>query len=300
MGVGHCGDDAVWLVGVTRLRYSLLILIGLSACKVLADTNNDPGHRIIALSPHLAELVFAVGAGDRLIGVSAYTDFPEAATKLPVVGDAFMLDLERLTVFQPDLLLAWQGGTPAHVIDELNARGYRVEVIRTMGLQDIPAALRRIGALTGHSTKANKEADRFVAGLDSLANLASDAAPIRVFYQVSIRPLYTINGEHYVSQLIEICGGRNIFAGLGKLAPLIGVEAVLERDPEVMLAGEDAGPDAFNEWERWPTMAANRYGNQFMMPAAEISRATPRLLDAGAAICSALEEGRKSREDSNH
>ena len=282
---------------MTRLRSSLLILISLSACKVLADTNNDPGHRIIALSPHLAELVFAIGAGDRLIGVSAFTDFPEAATKLPVVGDAFMLDLERLTVLQPDLLLAWQGGTPAHVIDELNSRGYRVEVIRTMGLQDIPAALRRIGALTGHGTTANNEADRFVAGLDSLANLASNAAPIRVFYQVSIRPLYTINGEHYVSQLIEICGGRNIFTDLGKLAPLIGVEAVLERDPEVMLAGEDAGPDAFSEWERWPTMAANRYGNQFMMPAAEISRATPRLLDAGAAICSALEEGRKSRDD---
>ncbi len=285
---------------MTRLRYSLLILIGLSACKVLADTNNDPGYRIIALSPHLAELVFAVGAGDRLIGVSAYTDFPEAATKLPVVGDAFMLDLERLTVLQPDLLLAWQGGTPAHAIDELNSRGYRVEVIRTMGLRDIPVALRRIGALTGHSTAANNEADRFVAGLDSLANLASNAAPIRVFYQVSIRPLYTINGEHYVSQLIDICGGMNIFSDLGKLAPLIGVEAVLERDPEVMLAGEDAGPDAFNEWERWSTMAANRYGNQFMMPAAEISRATPRLLDAGAAICSALEEGRRSREDFSH
>lgn len=285
---------------MTRLRYSLLILIGLSACKVLADTNNDPGYRIIALSPHLAELVFAVGAGDRLIGVSAYTDFPEAATKLPVVGDAFMLDLERLTVLQPDLLLAWQGGTPAHAIDELNSRGYRVEVIRTMGLRDIPVALRRIGALTGHGTAANNEADRFVAGLDSLANLASNAAPIRVFYQVSIRPLYTINGEHYVSQLIDICGGTNIFSDLGKLAPLIGVEAVLERDPEVMLAGEDAGPDAFNEWERWPTMAANRYGNQFMMPAAEISRATPRLLDAGAAICSALEEGRRSREDFSH
>jgi iron complex transport system substrate-binding protein len=281
---------------VTGLRYSLLILIGLSACKVFADTNNNPGHRIIALSPHLAELVFAVGAGDRLIGVSAYTDFPEAATKLPVIGDAFMLDLERLTVLHPDLLLAWQGGTPAHVIDELQARGYRVEVIRTLGLQDIPVALRRIGDLAGHSSTGNTEAGRFEAGLDALANLASDAAPIRVFYQVSIRPLYTINGEHYISQLIEVCGGRNIFGDLGKLAPLIGVEAVLERDPEVLLAGEDAGPDAFNEWERWPTMAANRYENQFMMPAAEISRATPRLLDAGAAICSALEESRQRRE----
>ena len=281
---------------MTGLQYSVLILISLSACKVLADTNNDPGQRIVALSPHLAELVYAVGGGDRLIGVSAHTDFPEAATKLPVVGDAFMLDLELLTILQPDLLLAWQGGTPAHVIDELQSRGFRVEVIRTMSLKDIPAALRRIGVLAGHRMAANTEADKFMAGLDSLANLASEAAPIRVFYQVSIRPLYTINGEHYVSQLIEICGGRNIFGDLGKLAPLIGVEAVLERDPEVMLAGTDAGPDAFSEWERWPTMAANRYGNQFMMPAAEISRATPRLLDAGAAICSALEDGRRRRQ----
>jgi iron complex transport system substrate-binding protein len=275
----------------------ILILIGLSACRALAETNSEPAHRIIALSPHLAELVFAVGAGDRLIGVSAFTDFPEAAAKLPVVGDAFMLDLERLIVLQPDLLLAWQSGMPAHVLDELRSQGYQLEVIRTMSLTDIPAALRRIGELTGHSTTANMQADRFVAGLDSLAALASDAAPIRVFYQVSIRPLYTINGEHYVSQLIEICGGRNIFADLGKLAPLIGVEAVLERDPEVMLAADDAGPDAFSEWQRWPGITANRYGNLFLMPAAEIGRATPRLLEAGAAICSALEESRRNRDD---
>ena len=281
---------------MTRLQYSVLILISLSACKVFADNNNNQGQRIVALSPHLAELVYAVGAGDRLIGVSAHTDFPEAATELPVVGDAFMLDLERLTILQPDLLLAWQGGTPVHIIDELQSRGYRVEVIRTMSLQDIPVALRRIGVLAGYRMAANTAADKFVAALDSLANLASQVAPIRVFYQVSIRPLYTINGEHYVSQLIEICGGRNIFGDLGKLAPLIGVEAVLERDPEVMLASTDAGPDAFSEWERWPTLAANRYANQFMMPAAEISRATPRLLDAGAAICSALEEGRRRRQ----
>ena len=281
---------------MTRLRYLLLILISLSACEVFADTNSESRQRIIALSPHLAELVFAVGAGDRLIGVSAYTDFPEAAAKLPVVGDAFMLDLERLTVLKPDLLLAWQGGTPAHVIDELRSRDYQVEVITTTSLDDIPVTLRRIGDLTGQVTTANAAADSFVNGLDSLKDLASDAATIAVFYQVSKRPLYTINGDHYVSQLIEICGGRNIFADLGKLAPLIGVEAVLGRDPEVMLAADDAGPDAFGEWQHWPGMAANRYGNQFLMPAAEIGRATPRLLEAGAAICKALEEGRKNRE----
>lgn len=281
---------------MTRWRYLFLVFLSLAAFGLLAQTNNEQGQRIVALSPHLAELVFAIGAGERLIGVSAYTDFPEAATELPVIGDAFMLDLERLTVLQPDLLLAWQGGTPAHVIDELQSRDYRVEIIKTMSLDDIPLALRRIGVLTGSEKDANFVADTFVDGLNALEESASDAAPLRVFYQIDKRPLYTINGDHYVSQLIELCGGQNIFADLGNLAPLIGVEAVLERDPEVMLAGEDAGPDAFSEWQRWPGMAANRYGNRFLMPAAEIGRATPRLVTAGAAICSALDESRHNRE----
>ncbi len=162
---------------MTRLRYLFLILISWSACEVLADTQSNTGQRIIALSPHLAELVFAVGAGDRLIGVSAFTDYPEAAAKLPVIGDAFMLDLERLTVLKPDLLLAWQSGTAAHVVDELQSRGYRVEVIRTTSLHDIPLALRRIGRLTGHGATANAVAESFVAGLDALADGALDAAP---------------------------------------------------------------------------------------------------------------------------
>jgi iron complex transport system substrate-binding protein len=143
---------------------------------VLAATNSEAGQRIIALSPHLTELVFAVGAGDRLIGVSAYTDYPEAASGLAVIGDAFMLDLERLTVLQPDLLLAWQSGTPAHVVDELRTRGYRVEVIRTRSLHDIPVALRRIGRLTGRGATADTVADSFLTGLDSLAERAAAAA----------------------------------------------------------------------------------------------------------------------------
>ncbi len=279
-----------------RLRYLFLIITFLSVCNLRAESGGEPGQRIISLSPHLAELVFAVGAGDHLIGVSAYTDYPEAASRLPVVGDAFMLDLERLTLLNPDMLLAWRGGTPAHVIDELQSRGYRVETIRTRNLDDVALALRRIGRLTGQIAQANAAADKFEAGLNSLRERASGSSPIAVFYQVSSRPLYTINGEHYVSQLIEVCGGRNVFADLGKLAPLIGVESVIQRNPEVMLAADDAGPDAFSEWDRWPGIAANRYGNRFLMPAAEIGRATPRLLEAGAAICAALEDGRESRE----
>lgn len=259
----------------------------------------EEGHRIVSLAPHLAELVFAVGGGERLVGVSAYTDYPAAANDLPVIGDAFMLDLERLALLKPDLLLAWQSGTPAHVIDELKARGYRVEVIRTQSLNDIALALRQIGELTGQQAAAVARADEFLAGLRTLEEQAEGAATITVFYQVAERPLYTINGAHFLSELIGLCGGTNIFDDLGSLAPLIGVEAVLERNPEVMLASSDAGLNAFDAWDRWPEMAAVRHGSRFWMPAAEVGRPTPRLVSAGRSICEALEKGRANRTRSD-
>lgn len=251
--------------------------------------------RIVTLAPHLAELLYAVDAGERLVGVSAYTDRPPEAAALPVVGDAFAVDQERLALLEPDLLLAWESGTPAHVIDELRARGYRVEAVRTRGLDDVAAALLTIGELTGHAAEAEQAAQRFREGLRQLASRHRAARPIDVFYQVSQQPLYTINGEHYVSQLIRACGGRNVFASLSELAPMVDVEAVLVRDPEVMLASSDNPADVFAVWRQWPDLAVNRFDNFFFLPADEIGRATPRLLAAGETLCRVLERARERR-----
>jgi iron complex transport system substrate-binding protein len=239
--------------------------------------------------------VFAAGAGDALVGVSAYSDYPAEARQLPVIGDAFMVDQEQLAVLQPDLLLVWQSGTPAHVVDELRRVGYRVEVIQTRGIDDVGAALRRIGSLTGHEDNASAVATAFDAELTAIEQQYADEDDVRVFYQVSRRPLFTVNGEHYVSELIDACGGSNVFADLGDLAPTVDVEAVVERNPEVMLASSDAGDDAFAEWQRWPHIAANRYENLFIMPADAIGRATPRLLAAAQAVCDALQTARSRR-----
>jgi len=251
--------------------------------------------RIVALAPNLTELVYAAGAGDMLVGVSAHSDFPHAARNLPLVGDAFTVDQEQLALLQPDLLLAWKSGTPAHVIDELRDMGHRVETIRTRNLDDVAEALRRIGELTGRTEKASMAARAYVDGLGSIKQRYAGLAGIRVFYQVSDRPLYTVNGQHYVSELIQLCGGSNVFADLNELAPTVDVEAVVERDPEVMLASTDAGMNAFDEWQRWPHLAANRYENHFLMPADEIGRATPRLVRAAQAVCDALQVAREKR-----
>ena len=251
--------------------------------------------RIVTLAPNLAELVFAAGAGDTLVGVSAYSDFPPAVAALPLVGDAFTIDQERLAMLRPDLLLAWASGTPAHVVDELRQAGYRVEVIRTRSLDDISATLIRIGELAGTQGEAREVAAEFAAALQDLGDKYRDTESIRVFYQVSKRPLYTVGPDHYASELIALCGGQNVFGDVRELAPAIDVEAVLGRDPEVMLAASGEGGNAFAEWDRWPGIAANRYENRFLLPADELSRATPRVLGAGKAMCEALQTARARR-----
>lgn len=286
--------------GLRRAFLITCVLALAGACVRSASEAPDevpPGRelRVVTLAPHLAELVFAVGAGDTLVGVSSYTDYPPEAAALPVVGDAFSVDQERLTMLRPDLLLAWGGGMPGHVIEELAARGFRVEAIETRGLEDVATAIGRVGELTGHAREARQVAEAFRAGLRRLAGAYRNAPSIDVFYQVSRDPLYTVNGEHYVSELIETCGGRNVFGDLGRLAPMVDVEAVLARNPEVMLAGADNPPDAFDVWRRWPALAANRYDNYFRLPSDEIGRATPRLLEAGAALCAVLDEARSRR-----
>lgn len=250
----------------------------------------------MTLAPNLAELVYAVGAGEQLVGVSAWSDYPPEVLDLPVVGDAFTVDQEELALLDPDLLLVWESGTPAHTVDELRKAGYAVERIQTRGLNDVGTAMLRIGALAGRVSEAEAAARNFKQQLEALRLSQEGRAPIRVFYQVSARPLYTVNREHYVSELIEICGGQNIFDDLQELAPAISVEAVVDRNPEVMLASTDAGADGFTEWQRWPAISANLYGNLFLLPADEIARATPRLIIAGGALCLALQQARFNRD----
>lgn len=255
--------------------------------------------RIVTLSPHLAELVHDAGAGDRLVGVSAYSNFPDEVRTLPQIGDAFLVDREQLTLLDPDIILAWASGTPSNTIDDLRSSGHRVEVLRTQRLADVPAALVEIGRLTGRQEMANAVAHRFVAELDRLRQAFDDRSPIRVFYQISSRPIYTVNGEHFASEIIELCGGTNIFADLGELAPLVSEESVLERNPEVIIAGgvpgDPASDDAFSEWQRWDEIDATRMGNFFTIDADLLARATTRLLDTADRVCKAMDDGRRRR-----
>ncbi len=268
---------------------------GEDAAPIEDVAGEGPAQRVVTLAPHLAEIMHAVGAGEQLVGVSAWSDFPPAVRNLPEVGDAFTVDQEQLRLLEPDLLLVWQSGMPAHTVDELRRGGYRVEVIRTRGIADVSSAMLRIGELTGRQQDAAEAVERFDREIDDLRTTYKSAEPIGVFFLVSSRPLYTVNREHFISEIIALCGGQNVFTDLDDLAPSIAVEAVIERDPAVMLAGTGAGDDAFSVWSRWPEIAANRFGNQFLIHDETIGRATPRLAAAGRAVCLALDQARANR-----
>lgn len=251
-----------------------------------------PAQRIVTLAPHLAELAYAAGAGHRLVGTVHWTDYPPAAAALPRIGDAFRLDLETLAVLAPDLILAWRGGNPDHMLEQLVQRGYRVVALAPERLDDIGAQLEEIGRLAGTLEAAREAAGRYRADLEALRRAHAGKSALRVFYQVSWRPLYTVGGRQLISEVIELCGGRNIFEDLGELAPAIGMEAVIARDPEVILTATIQAQD-LDEWRRWPSIAAVARGHLYAIDGDLVVRASPRILEGTGQVCDALDRSRR-------
>ncbi len=207
--------------------------------------------RIISLAPHLTELTFAAGAGPRLVGVVAHSDFPAAAREIPGIGDAFNLDFERIAELEPDLVLAWAGGTPASVLQRLVAMGLQVRLIETRTLDDIPARLLELADLAGAPELAAMRAGEYRRRLADLARERLPGPPVAVFYQISLQPLYTVGGGHFITEMIELCGGRNVFADLESPAAAVGHEAVLQRDPELILVGQPWLDETRLHWQRF-------------------------------------------------
>ncbi|MGH8496688.1 MAG: cobalamin-binding protein [Gammaproteobacteria bacterium] len=258
-----------------------------------------PAERIVSLAPHLTELVFTAGAGGKLVGVVEYSDFPPEARALPRIGDAFRLDFERIAALKPDLVLAWESGNPVRAIERLEELGLRVIVVGSYELADIASGLRMIGRLAGTAATAEQAAERFEQDIGELIARYADAPEIAVFYQISLDPLFTVNGRHLISELLRVCGGRNIFAGLTELAPAVSVEAVLARNPEMIMTPREGGDEALDFWRRWPDLNAVRANNLVAVDANLVARATTRTVQGAVQICAALDTARTAKKTAN-
>ena len=252
-----------------------------------------PAERIVTLAPHLAELVFAAGAGDRLAGVSTYSDHPPAVASLPVIGDAFALDHEALALLEPDLVLAWDSGTPGELISALQARGYRVVSLPAQSLRDVASALVRIGELAGTKDVAQARARQFETALAVETVSPPPAMPVPVFYQIDSRPLYTVGRRHFMTEMIARCGGINVFAELDRVAMQVTVEAVVTRDPALIIAARVPSGNPFDVWASRQSVTAVRSGALVALDGALIGRPGPRLAQGLRQVCRAIKGSRR-------
>jgi iron complex transport system substrate-binding protein len=284
-----------------RLTLLLALCSALQSAAQSIDVTDDrgvalrltqPARRIVTLAPHLAELAYAAGAGSVMVGVSAHSDYPHEAGALPVVADAAGIGFERLLDLHPDLVLAWGSGTSPQAMRRLGELGVAVVATEPARLEDIPRIIRLIGRLADTRPTAERAAQDFAARLGRLRAEYAGQRPVTVFYQLWADPLMTVSARHLISDVIDLCGGKNIFAGLPGLTPTVSREAVLVADPDVILAA--GAPQALEAWRGFRQARAVRAGALVAVSADLLQRASPRLLQGAAEVCRRLDAARQA------
>jgi iron complex transport system substrate-binding protein len=251
--------------------------------------------RVVTLAPNLAELVCAVGACDTLVGVSAYSDYPAEVRSKLVLGDSASLNLEALIALRPTAVLAWGGGTPVTVIQQMQRLGLPVRVVTTESLEEVATALETLGTQLAHAEEGRLAAQRFRARIDGLRAPHRGLPPLRVLYQIETGPSYTVNGHSPISEVIRLCGGQNVFASLPVLSGPVSDEALLAAAPEVVLHSELRDDRIARFWARFPRSAPMRNHAIFGIDGDLLTRSGPRLAEGAGQVCAALDQVRATR-----
>jgi len=257
----------------------------------------EPARRIVSLAPHVTETLFAAGAGGKVVGAVEYSDYPAAAKQVARIGGYSKLDLEAVAALRPDLAVGWaSGNSPAH-IEKLRALGIPVFLSQPERIDDVAKNLERYGALAGTPAFAREAAAAFRARLQELRARHGGRPPVRTFYQIWKQPLMTVGGGQVISDVIQLCGGSNVFADLKPLAPKVTLEAVLAADPETIVASGmgEARPEWLDDWRQWRSLTAVKRDNLFFIPPDLIQRHTPRIVEGAERLCAHLETARGRR-----
>ena len=253
--------------------------------------------RVITLSPHLTEIVDAAGGTSQLVSVSAFSNYPESVKKLPITSDARSIDLEKMKQLKPDLIIYWRGGTPETQIESIQkifAHSAQIIFVEPKKLNDIATDIEKLGQLLGTSALAQKNAASFRSEVAQLKKKYHNAQKrkVRVFYQVWAQPLMTLNHDHLISDIIELCGGEQLFAKEKLLVPTFSKEAVVKANPEIIFTAVDA-KQMKTDWTMWqsiPQLAATQKKALIEIDADTISRPSQRVLSGALKICSEIDK----------
>ncbi|CAH2893595.1 MAG: Vitamin B12 ABC transporter, substrate-binding protein BtuF [uncultured Paraburkholderia sp.] len=284
----------------------MLLAIALRAQAGIAVTDDTgavltlpaPAQRVISLAPHVTELLYAAGGGAKIVGAVSYSDFPPQAQQLPRVGDNKSLDLERIVALKPDLIVVWRHGNAQRQLDRLRELHIPLFFSEPHHLDDVAVSLTKLGELLGTSPTADAAAAAYRRDIARLRAQYADRPAVSVFYQVWDQPLMTLNGEHLVSDVIELCGGRNVFAKLQPLVPTVSTEAVLAANPQAIVTAAPGAtkPDTtlpqLGAWRAWPRLSAVANNNLFSIDGDLINRPAPRIALGAKQMCEDLDLAR--------
>ena len=257
-----------------------------------------PAQRVITLAPHLTELVFAIDQGDKLVGVMSFSNYPEAAKKIPRIGSHNTISYESIAKIQPDLILAWGSGNGSEVINKLKSLGFSVYVSEPNKLEGVAATIRKLGILLDAKDKGENEANKFINRLSQLKENYSNRQKISVFYQMSDNPIMTLSGRHLISDVIELCGGFNIFSKAIPIALKVSLESLVRSDPQVVIAGTKKENEEkwLSEWANRISMKAVKNKQVYFIDPDLLIRHGPRIIEGTEKICNYLERSRNQEK----
>ena len=261
----------------------------------LPVTIAKPALRVVSLAPSVTELLFAAGGGKQIVGAVNYSDYPEAAKRIPRIGSNREIDMELLISLKPDLIVAWRHNSSERQIEMVRRLGIPVFQSDPQTLDGIPDSVLRLGQLLGTDAAAKSTATQLRGQLAGLRTKYAARPTVRTFYQVWDKPLYTLSGKHILTDAMRLCGGENIFDKLLVTAPIVSIESVLQANPEAIIATAEKNYGGVDLWKPYGTLAAVRSNNLFTLDGSLLNRAGPRMIQGAAALCEVLEQARQRR-----
>ena len=255
-------------------------------------TLDQPAKRIVALAPHIVENLYSAGAGDKLVGVVSYSDFPDEAKNVPEVGTYNAFSLEQVLALNPDLVVMWGSGNGMQTLSTFEALGIPVYVSELRQLSDVPKSIRNLSQLAGTPAIGEAEASRIETELNALHRRYGEKRSLSVLYQIWNDPLQTVNGEHLISEIISLCGGYNIFGDARSLAPRVSIESVLLRDPDAIVASGmgEARPEWLDQWRAYPSLTAVADEALFFVNPDHLQRPSARIVLGAQSLCQQLDQ----------
>ncbi len=241
-----------------------------------------PPQRIVALAPSLTEILYALGLGERVVGVTAFSDYPPQASHKPKVGSYARVNVEQVLSLNPDLVLATKDGNKPRTVRLLERAGIPIFVVNPRNVRQALETISSVAAICG----AAEAGRRLEAGLrkrmEAVQHTIQGLALPLVFLQINIQPIMSVNRNTFHHDVIRLAGGKNMTADAVMTYPRIGIEEVIRRKPEVIIISsmERGGRflQARTEWLKWPAVPAARHGRVYLMDSDLLDRPSPRLI----------------------